>query len=165
MCLLIKSLTKIPLRGPQGACGTAAAWRHRRRLAAPPPLGAARHLRRLASAFFLFTQTHTAHLLGAKPGEEAGPLQLRGSVQFDRTRHVRSTPWCLSGAQVQLVDCTYPKLRDREGVVEGCGWEPKSCQVRVQVRAAGESVRVWPCEVGGENELKEIGRASCRERV
>ena len=27
------------------------------------------------------------------------------------------------------------------------GWEPNSGQVRVQVRATGESVRVWPCEV------------------
>jgi hypothetical protein len=77
-------------------------------------------------------------------GEEQADLpHIDGSVQFDRTRLVRSVPWRLTGALVRLDDCTDPRLRDREGVVEG--WEPESGQVRVRV--AGDTVRVWSSEV------------------
>ena len=64
------------------------------------------------------TQMQGIEQLDMDEGDEAGPPQLRGYVLFDRTRHMRSAPWCSSGARVRLVDCTDPKLRDGEGVVE-----------------------------------------------
>jgi hypothetical protein len=73
----------------------------------------------------------------------ADPPQLVEFVRFDRTRQVRSTPWRLSGARVRLVDCTDPRLRGMEGVVQG--WEQESGRIRVQVQS--EVVHVWPGEL------------------
>ena len=75
--------------------------------------------------------------------ERADPPKLVESVMFDRTRQMRSTPWRLSGARVRLVDCTDPRLRGMEGVVQGL--EQESGRIRVQVQS--EVVRVWPSEL------------------
>ena len=71
-----------------------------------------------------------------------GPPPLVATFEFDRTRQARSTPWRLSGAKVQLVDCTDPRLRGMVGVVQG--WEPESG--RILVRVQNQLVRVWPGE-------------------
>jgi hypothetical protein len=78
-------------------------------------------------------------------GEEAreDPPQLVELVRFDRTRQVRSTPWRWSGARVRLVDCTDPRLRGMEGMVQG--WEQDSGRINVQVQS--EVVQVWPGEL------------------
>ena len=68
----------------------------------------------------------------AQEDARTGPPRLVATFEFDRTRQVRSTPWRLSGARVQLVDCTDPRLRGMEGVVQG--WEQESGRILVQVQ-------------------------------
>jgi hypothetical protein len=93
-----------------------------------------------------------------------GPPPLVATFEFDRTRQARSTPWRLSGARVQLVDCTDPRLRGMVGVVQG--WEPESG--RILVRVQNLLVRVWPGECvriqqdqegqsGGERKRRTLG--------
>ena len=97
----------------------------------------------------------------AEEEARADPPKLVQLVRFDRTLQVRSTPWRLSGVRVRLVDCTDPRLRGREGVVQG--WEQESGRIRVQVQS--EVVHVWPGELVRIQEQEEQSGGERKRRT